>query len=149
MKRLCVALLFIAVILPSGTWAKVYRYVDSTGQERFTNDLSTIPADSLSQVTEHDEIQSDESIPPAQFPTRISPVPPRVDTSYQKQALQRKKALEQEYKELLKEKEALDNDKSFQKRRKKRKYKHRPHIKELVKKEAQIIQRMAEIEKEL
>ena len=51
-----------------------------------------------------------------------------------------------EYNRLLEEKKKLDNNKSFQKRRMKRKYKHRPYIKELIKKEQQIINRLEEIE---
>ena len=55
-------------------------------------------------------------------------------------------SLEAEYNRLLQEKRELDNDKSFQKRRKKRKYQNRPYIKELVEKEQKIINRLKEIE---
>jgi hypothetical protein len=149
MKRLCAVIFVIGLIWPGSIFAKVYRYVDSEGQERFTNDFSTIPADKISGVTESDEIQPDDSIPPAQFPAHVAPSLSSIKKASKKEALQKKKALEEEYNVLLKAKEALDNDKSFQKRRKKRKYKHRPYIKELVKKEAQIIERLAEVEEEL
>ena len=149
MKRLWMLILAIVLIWPVTVSAKVYRYVDEQGQERFTNDLSTIPPDQLSSVEEYDEIQSDDSIPPAKFPTRKSPARTIIKKSSNKQALQKKKALEEEYQTLLKEKEALDEDKSFQKRRKKRKYKNRPYMRELLEKEARIIERLAEIEEEL
>lgn len=55
-------------------------------------------------------------------------------------------SLEEEYNRLLEEKKILDSNKSFQKRRKKRKYKNRPYIKELVEKEEKIIKRLKEIE---
>ena len=46
--------------------------------------------------------------------------------------------LAEEYAVLVEKKRELDNNKSFQKRRKKRKYKHRPHIKKLVEEEKRI-----------
>jgi len=55
--------------------------------------------------------------------------------------------LEGEYKALLEEKMKLENDKSFQKRKIKRKYQNRPYIKELIKKEQRINERLEEIEK--
>ncbi len=54
--------------------------------------------------------------------------------------------LKAEYNRLLEEKKELDNNKSFQKRRIKRKYKNRPHIKEMIEQEQQIIKRLKEIE---
>jgi len=55
-------------------------------------------------------------------------------------------SLKTEYNKLLEEKKELDNNKSFQKRRMKRKYKNRPYIKEMIEKEEQIIKRLEELE---
>jgi hypothetical protein len=55
-------------------------------------------------------------------------------------------SLKTEYNRLLEEKKELDNNKSFQKRRMKRKYKNRPYIKEMIEQEEQIIKRLEEIE---
>ncbi len=55
-------------------------------------------------------------------------------------------SLKAEYNRLLEEKKELDNNKSFQKRRIKRKYKNRPHIKEMIEQEQQIIKRLKKIE---
>lgn len=55
-------------------------------------------------------------------------------------------SLKAEYSRLLEEKKELDNNKSFQKRRMKRKYKNRPYIKEMIEQEEQIIKRLEEIE---
>lgn len=55
--------------------------------------------------------------------------------------------LEEEYRTLLEEKKKLEDNRSFQKRKKKRKYKHRPYIKELIEKERRITERLEEIEK--
>ena len=57
--------------------------------------------------------------------------------------------LEKEYAALLERKQALDNNKSFQKRRKKRKYKHRPHIKKLVEEEKRIVEMLEMTRKRL
>jgi hypothetical protein len=77
------------------------------------------------------------------------------DANRKAEALRKKKlhgdkaGLETEYGLLLKEKSALDNDAGFQHRRHKNKYKHRPSIEALVKKEGDIKKRMAEIESEI
>ena len=55
--------------------------------------------------------------------------------------------MEEEYKTLLEEKKKLENDKSFQKRKIKRKYQNRPYIKELIEKEQRLNERLEEIEK--
>jgi hypothetical protein len=149
MKRIWMIIFMIALMCPAGVSAKIYQYVDKNGKVAFTNDLSTIPADKISEALQYDEIQHDDAIPPVKLPSFDSPPLPSANKVYQKEALKKKKALEKEYSALLKEKQALDNNKSFQMRRTKRKYKHRPYIKALVKKENQIIKRLAELEGEL
>jgi len=138
----------IALIWPAGVSAKIYQYVDKNGMVTFTNDLSTIPADKISEALQYDEIQHDDSIPPAKLPSSDSPSLPSANKAYQKEALEKKKALEKEYSALLNEKQAFDN-KRFQKRKQKRKYQNRPYFKEFVKKESQIIERLAELEEKL
>jgi hypothetical protein len=149
MKRIWMIIFMIALIWSAGVSAKIYQYVDKNGKVTFTNDLSTIPADKISEALQYNEIQHDDSIPPAKLPYFDPPPLPSENKAYQKEALEKKKALEKEYSALLKEKQALDNNKSFQKRRTKRKYQNRPYIEELVKKESQIIKRLAELEGKL
>jgi hypothetical protein len=149
MKQIWMIIFMIALIWSAGVSAEIYKYVDKNGMVAFTNDLSTIPADKISEALQYDEIQHDDSIPPVKLPSSVSPPLPSANKAYQKEALKKKKALEKEYSALLKEKQALDNNKSFQKRRTKRKYQNRPYIEELVKKEMQIIKRLAELEGEL
>ena len=149
MKQIWMIIFMMALIWSAGVSAEIYKYVDKNGMVTFTNDLSTIPADKISEALQYDEIQHDDSIPPVKLPSAVSPPLPSADKAYQKEALEKKKALEKEYSALLKEKQALDNNISFQKRRKKRKYQHRPHIVELVKKEEQIVKRLAELEETL
>ena len=140
MKQIWMIIFMMALIWSAGVSAEIYKYVDKNGMVTFTNDLSTIPADKISEALQYDEIQHDDSIPPVKLPSSVSPPLPSADKAYQKEAL------EKEYNALLKEKQALDNNKSFQTRRKKRKYKHRPYILELVKREKQIVKRLAELE---
>ncbi len=149
MKQIWMIIFMMALIWSAGVSAEIYKYVDKNGMETFTNDLSTIPADKISEALQYNEIQHDDSIPPAKLPSFDSPPLPSENKAYQKEALEKKKALEKEYSALLKEKQVLDDNKSFQTRRKKSKYKHRPYILELVKKEKHIIRRLAELEVEL
>ena len=143
MKQIWMIIFMMALIWSAGVSAEIYKYVDKNGMVTFTNDLSTIPADKISEALQYDEIQHDDSIPPVKLPSSVSPPLPSADKAYQKEAL------EKEYNALLKEKQALDNNISFQKRRKKRKYQNRPYILELVKKEGQIVKRLAELEETL
>jgi hypothetical protein len=71
------------------------------------------------------------------------------DRARERERAQKKSELEAEYQALLKEKEALDNNASFQKRRNKKKYQNRPYIQELVAREAEIKKRLMEVEREL
>ena len=153
MKMLVAMLFFSGVIFWGRADAAIYRYLDDAGQERYTNDLSSVPPDKLGQVTEQTETESkDIPAPPPQTYSR--PSAPQQDASVEtrkreEQQRQKRKALEAEYQALLKEKEALDSDKSFQKRRNKDKYRNRPYILELEAKEAGIKKRISELEKEL
>ena len=149
MKQIWMVIFMIALIWPVGASATIYKYVDKNGMVIYTNDLSTIPADKISEALQYDEIQHNDSIPPAKLPSSVSPPLPSADKAYEKEALEKKKALEKEYSALLKEKQTLDDNKSFQKRREKRKYQNRPYIEELVKRERQIIKRLAELEEKL
>ena len=146
MKISCIAILMMGIMLSGPATAKIYRYVDDNGQVNFTDDLSIVPERKRAKVTEQEEIPSTYRPPAITRSTGSVTVTPSPQSN---EKLQKKQQLEAEYQELLKEKEALDNNKSFQKRRKKRKYKHRPHIKELVEKEQQVIQRLAILEQEL
>ncbi|MFH0726990.1 MAG: DUF4124 domain-containing protein [Pseudomonadota bacterium] len=146
-------------VLPAG--AAVYRYVDDQGVAHFTNDLSTVPENKISEVVEGTEYQqdtqnqksigSDNRIPSrSSHPGSDDEEMNRKAEDFKKRKLKADKAaLETEYGLLLKEKAAIDNDAGFQKRRDKNKYKHRPHIEERVKREEEVKKRMAEIETEI
>jgi hypothetical protein len=125
--------------------ATVYQYTDENGSIHYTNDLSSIPLDKLPRAIEHKEYESDSTSEPS-----VTPEPSRSydETIPEEQPADRKnnEALKMEYQQLLKEKEAIDNDESFQKRKEKRKYKHRPYIKDMVEKEKNIIDRLKEVE---
>jgi hypothetical protein len=146
-------------VLPAS--ADVYRYVDDMGVTHFTNDLSSVPENKLSEVVKEREAQNDTSGERSNgFGYGMQPGPSfsssdRDAENRKAEALRKKKlhadkaALEAEYGLLLKEKSAIDNDASFQYRRNKYKYKHRPTVEALVKKEGDINKRMAEIESEI
>ena len=106
----------MGIMLSGPAAAKIYRYVDDKGQVNFTNDLSIIPEKKRDKVTEQEEIQGTYH-PPATRSVRRVPVTP---SSQNNEKFQKKQQLEAEYQELLKEKEVLDNNKSFQKRRKRK-----------------------------
>ena len=154
MKRTIVMTIIFLGVLWGIAEATIYEYVDDQGEVHYTNELSSVPADKLDQVTEMKETESDPQQQPA--PKYSGPIYPLLQQSpsaeelaKQRDQLQRKQQLEAEYQRLLKEKEALDNDKSFQTRRYKYKYKHRPYIIELEKKEARINQGLADLEQQL
>ena len=153
MKTSIVLAFLLWVMLPCISGAAIYQYVDDDGQIHYTNDLSTVPMDKLDQVTESMEAQSD-STPPA--PSYSGPKYPLLQQNSAAEELKRetarlgkKEQLQAEYEALRKEKEALDNDESFQTRRTKRKYQNRPYILELIAKEAEIKQRLINIEQQL
>ncbi len=152
--KTCIALtvLFWGILLGTSV-ATIYQYVDDKGEEHFTNDLSSVPQDKLDQVTEIEETQSNQVAPAPAYSGPIYPLlqdlPTNEDLKRQRNRLKKKEQLEAEYETLLKEKEALENDASFQKRRNKTKYQNRPYIQELVKKETRINQRLAELERQL
>ena len=156
MKRyITTAILFCGVLcVVSLSGATIYQYVDDKGEVHYTNELSSVPADKLDQVTVMEETPRDPQQPPA--PKYSGPIYPLLQQSpsaeelaKQKDLQQKKQQLEAEYQKLLKEKEALDNNKSFQTRRHKYKYKHRPYIIALEKKEAEINQRLADLKRQL
>ena len=154
MKTLMVMLFFLGVIFWGRADAAIYRYLDDAGQERYTNDLSSVPPDKLGRVTERGETESAD-VPASPSQSYSRPSAPQQDaaaeTRKREEAAQRqkRKTLEAEYQTLLKEKEALDSDKSFQKRRNKDKYRNRPYILELKEKETGIKKRLSELEQEL
>lgn len=153
MKRSIAAVVIFWGALYGISEATIYHYVDDRGEAHYTNDLSSVPADKLNQVTEMGETESEGQPPAPKYSGPIYPLvqePPSADElAEQRNRLRRKQQLEIEYQRLLKEKEALENDKSFQTRRYKRKYQNRPYIKELVEKEAVINQRLTDLERQL
>jgi hypothetical protein len=146
----------IAVLLlgwATASEAVIYQYTDDSGQTHYTNDLASVPAEKLDQVTEIEETESDATAPAPAYSGPIYPLlqesQTKEDKARERERAQRKADLEAEYQALLKEKEALDNDASFQKRRNKRKYQNRPYIQELVAREAEIKKRLLEVQREL
>ncbi len=149
-KFMTLAFLAGALLVADTAGADIYQYIDDTGQVRYTNDLSSVPVDKQGAATRMPETPAQ----PAPSPRPSGPVVypllenlPSSEELARKQAREERRiALEAEYQRLLKEKKALDDDRSFQKRRIKRKYQNRPYIKEMVAREAAIAQRLAEIE---
>lgn len=153
MKLSCIVILILGIMLSGSAAAKIYRYVDDNGQAVFTDDLSSLSESNRAKATEHDEIPSTYTSPSTtraigSGPTTSPEASPSKSSQNQEKKRQ-KQQLESEYQELLKGKEALDNNVSFQTRRKKSKYRYRPYIIELEKKEQQITQRLTELEQEL
>jgi len=148
---IALAILFLGWTTASG--AVIYQYTDDSGQVHYTNDLATVPAEKLDHVTEIDEPDSEPGAPAPKYSGPIYPLLQNSKSEAQKaeerESAQRKAALEAEYQALLAEKEALDNDASFQKRRYKKKYQNRPYILELEAKETRIKKRLMEVEREL
>jgi hypothetical protein len=161
MKRIIFFLIGMIFWVVSPARAEVYRYVDDQGVAHFTNDLSTVPENKISEVVEGTEYQPDTHDQKSngsgvRIPSRPSSrgsdteAENRKAEAHAKSKLDADKAaLETEYGLLLQEKAAIDNDAGFQKRRDKKKYKHRPYIEERVKREEEIKKRMAEIESEI
>lgn len=107
--------------------AQIYKYTDSNGVVRYTNDPTQVPKDQLSQAKKNaiPEIKSKPSKKPAPQPVsakppekKAGPEGPKIDFS--KEAA----ALEKEYKELMTEKEQIEKDTAtYSKRYKTRKRK--------------------------
>ena len=155
MKRFIAATIFLGGILYgiSEATATIYQYVDDQGKVHYTNELSSVPADKLDQVTEMEETSSDD-VPPAPkysgpiYPLNQQPLAAEVQAK-QRERQQRKQQLEAEYQRLLKEKEAIDDNQSFQTRRHKYKYKHRPYIIALEKRDAELTKQLADLKRQL
>lgn len=143
--------------LAASASAEIYQYKDDKGVSHYTDEFSRVPVDKQTDVEVIPEIPYDSSqdvrvLPYDDMQTRrlIDEVERRRRQAIRIEVLkQRKEELEKEYQELLAEKSSLDNNKSFQKRRMKKKYKHRSYIRELIKKEQRINDRSAELEAEL
>jgi len=150
MKRWTLCIAAVWALMVGSAHAEIYRYVDERGQPHYADDLAKIPADKRSTVTVHESYESDPaaSVQPT-FPVRPAPVVMPTTKPSQVEKRRQKENLMAEYHALLQEKQALDNDKGFQKRRKKRKYKNRAYIKVLVEKETHLIERIADIEAKL
>lgn len=148
---IALAILFLGWAVTA--WAVIYEYTDDSGQIHYTNDLATVPAEKLDQVTEIKETESGPAAPASSYSGTIYPLlqdsQSARDKEREQERAEKKAQLEAEYKILLEQKEALDNDESFQKRRNKKKYQNRPYIQELIAKEARIKQRLMEVEREL
>lgn len=152
MRPLFLLLIGMVMYGTSVSFAEMYRYVDNQGVVHYTNDLANVPEDKRSSVSEESEYQNDS--PDVATPKKIAPAPMQrapfttdlPSGSLKTDRAKQKAALEAEYKSLVLEKAAIDNDASFQKRKNKTKYKHRPYIEEKVKTEEQLNQRLSEIE---
>jgi hypothetical protein len=153
MKKSMVLAVVLLGISVATSEAIIYQYSDDSGQVRYTNDLATVPNDKLDHVTEIEETESDPATPSPAYSGPIYPLLRDMETAEdrarERERAQKKSELEAEYQALLKEKEALDNNASFQKRRYKKKYQNRPYIQELVAREAEIKKRLMEVEREL
>lgn len=137
--------------------AAVYQDLEYGGAAHYTNKSSEMTADKLPDAV---DLKKATSKPLLETQVRFYGDPMvRItvaqEENQRREALsknglkQQKAMLEKEYYRLLSEKLALDKNKSFQKRRIKRKYKHRPYIQEMMKKEWQIKDRLMQIEAEL
>ena len=121
MKRILAGILTMGMLLGGSALAEIYKYVDDNGQINYTNDLSSVPVNKLEDITELEEYKSKTVPPKAAFGTRRTSPPLNDVKPSQKDLIKKKREkLETEYNALLKEKEDLDNNKSFQKRRKKK-----------------------------
>jgi len=153
MKQIFAGIITAGILYAGSAFAVIYQYTDDTGQVYYTNDLSSVPEEKRAGAVRFEEYESD-AVPENASPVFDSmPAPSGTSDSYQQASdlknSEHQKKLEAEYNTLLKEKKALDNNVSFQKRRKKRKYQNRPHIQALIKKEEKIINRLSELEAEL
>ena len=153
MMRILAAIITAGILFAGPAFAVIYQYMDDSGQVHYTNDLFAVPSDKREGVVKFKEYKS--NAVPENTSSGFKSEPPlsnAVDFTQKSLSLKKrehKKQLEAEYNTLLKKKKDLDNNVSFQKRRKKRKYQNRPYIKELIKKEEQIIKRISELEAEL
>ena len=140
--------------------AQIYRYVDDDGVVRFTDDAVKIPAEHAPKAIVLPSVK----IQPDAVETSGEPVPtPASETKaipslIQEEAVPRERPetrttriqqLEQEYGQLLKQKQVFEENRSYQKRKIKRKYKHRPSIKAKIDAERKIDQRMQEVASQL
>ncbi len=142
MRRTAVVILTLGIVLCRPVAAKVYKYIDDKGYTCFTNDLYMVPEKKRPAVIEHKENSITHTSPVINKTVERTPV---IQSQSPSATNPQKKYLKAEYQELIYEKEFLDNNRSFQKRRIKKKYKHRPQITKLLRKEQQIIERLAEI----
>jgi len=142
MVRTSIVILVLGIVLCRPVAAKIYQYIDDKGYTCFTNDLYMVPENKRPAAIEHKENPINHTSPNInRTAERASVIQPQLPLATNPE----KKELKIEYKELVYEKEFLDNNRSFQKRRIKRKYKRRPHITKLLRKEQQIIERLAQI----
>lgn len=151
--RLMFVVAWVCLAFPAA--AEIYQYEDDNGYVHYTNDIASVPTEKLSEIIRYNELRGDDLLtaPASAQQVRRSTGTTAVKKTTRSQKFSQKKrlrtlkkSLENEYERLLKDKTALDNDKSFQKRRKKKKYKNRPYIKALVKKEQQMEKRLVEVE---
>lgn len=142
MIRTAVVILTLGIVLCRPVAAKVYKYIDDKGYTCFTNDLYMVPENKRPTVIEHKENPITQT---SSIIKRTAERGPMIQSQPSPATNTQKNYLKAEYQELIYEKEFLDNNRSFQKRRIKRKYRHRPHITKLLKKEQQIIERLAQI----
>jgi chromosome segregation ATPase len=160
MKPVQILMGCMALWLASPAWATMYQYVDKQGITHYTNELTDVPADRRSDITEYPEVQTEplpESVLRSLHKTEAEVRAAQQQAARQatlqksrnlriKELKHKKAALNTEYQKLLKEKSALENNKSFQARKNRYKYRHRPYIVAMVEREQQIEKRLVEIE---
>ncbi len=154
MKTIIVLTVLFWGIFLGTSQAVIYQYTDDKGEVHYTNDISSVPQDKLKDLTTTAETKDDKTPPAPEYTGPTYPILQKAAADaakkkQEKERLEKKQALEAEYNTLLKEKQAIDNNKSFQARRNRYKYKHRPYIIALEKKDAELKQRLSEIEEEL
>jgi hypothetical protein len=138
-KWLILFVLFCMVVPVS---AEIYHFVDEKGIAHFTNIVGRVPAEYLSAVVRYPEYQSVEIDSKNQAPSletedsdyeedhqkSLQADNERNDAIYRAALKKQKQKLISEYESLRKEKEKFENNKSYQKRSIKRRYRNRPYI---------------------
>lgn len=154
---LSISVTLIVTLPPSYTLSGIFQYVDDNGVSNYTNVFSRIEEKYRDNLIITEEIKINgmdgggqflSGLNPAENKTRnVERIKPDNIVDANKKAL--RKVLEDKYAILLSEKASLDTNKSYQKRKFKRKYKHRPHIVEMSKRETQLDAMLNEVENQL
>ena len=93
-------------------FAEFYRFVDKDGAIHYTDDLNKVPEDQLYNIEKYKEFESDTRYRPADEQSNKKAQMEKADyLKKQKQLVQRKAILEEEFQILIKEKQILEADK--------------------------------------